>query len=118
MDKNSKFNQRKLREQPQQHLMHNPPLLHESKLDEEYYDKWRVINMQYQALFKKNSEISFENRQVPNHSTDFVTEKKPVAKSSRFADNKLDQKYLNEKLMKFEKQKQEKTFKKLFLLCL
>ena len=63
MDKKGKIFQRKQREQPQQLTMMNPPLLEEKKVDEEEtFEKWRVVNMQYRDLFKKPSEGKFEAR--------------------------------------------------------
>lgn len=115
MEKRSKILQRKHREQPQQHHMSNPPLLEENKLDEEDYDKWRVINMQYRALFKNKDDVTFEDRHLPSVSAE-VFEKKPVPKSVRTADNKIDQRYLTNKLLDFEKKQNEKIKKPALLI--
>lgn len=108
MEKKSKVFQRKIREQPQQHHMSNPPILEEKRVEEEDFDKWRVINMQYQALFKKKNEISFEDRQISQFSVD-LTEKKTLAKPQRTTDNKLDQRYLASKLLEVEQKQSEKV---------
>ena len=98
MDKKPKVFQRKQREQPQQHYMLSPPLLQEKPVEEEDFDKWRVINMQYRALFKKKGEMSFEDRQVSQITSESV-DKKPLVKQQRTTDNKLDQRYLASKLL-------------------
>lgn len=106
MEKKSKVLQRKQREQPQQHLMMNPPLLQEKKVEEEEdFEKWRVVNMQYRALFKKKSEVSFDApiaKPVPESQS-----KRPQS-TQRAADNLLDFQYLNRKLEDIGKSQESK----------
>ena len=66
--------------------------------------------MQYRALFKNKGEVSFEgvqDRQVSQMSIDPV-DKRPQIKQIRSTDNKLDQKYLTNKLLEVEQKQHEK----------
>ena len=136
MDKKGKIFQRKQREQPQQLTMMNPPLLEEKKVDEEEtFEKWRVVNMQYRALFKKPSEGKFESKAdekqghmalnykelTPNRArpvqnmpkTQNSSALKPK-KPERTADNQLASTYMSKKLENFHKS--EGTIKRPALL--
>jgi hypothetical protein len=112
MDKTSKILLRKQREQPQQHKLANPPILQENLLQEEDYDKWKAINMQYQALFRKKDEITFENIKNPPEPLQQV----PLSKPMRTPDNKLDQKYLSNKLQELELKQKQKIKKPALLI--
>ena len=69
--------------------------------------------MQYRALFKKKDDITFDEK--PASVSFLAQESKPQAKPIRTADNKVDQRYLTNKLLEIEK-KQNQNIKRPALL--
>ena len=85
---------RQKREQPQQKVS-KPPPLQQSEFDDTDLEKWKVINMQYRALFKKNSGDSEDNRAVSPISIE-SSPKDPLKTPETF--NKFNQHYVAKKL--------------------
>ncbi|CAG9314542.1 unnamed protein product [Blepharisma stoltei] len=107
----SKFLARRQKlKQPQQNRMVQPPPLQDFQVDEDDLDKWRVINMQYRALFKKKHDTSQDNRPISPISSDSspekdrkITQRKlPKLPNENAIGNKLDQQYLTKKLKEIE----------------